>query len=72
MQTLLNLVEENASATLQRLMSRVIADVTQMYDSIILCYLDDVVFATLNLLDTIDRLSEVFKKVIDWLEMQTD
>ena len=51
----------NATATFQRLMSRVLADVTQRYGSIIMCYVDDVVIATPTTNDHIDRLDEVFK-----------
>ena len=50
-------------ATFQRLMSRVLSDVTQKYGSIILCYVDDVVIATPTINDHIDRLDEVFKKL---------
>ena len=52
----------NATATFQRLMSRVLADVTQRYGSIIMCYVDDVVIATPTIDDHIDRLGEVFRK----------
>ena len=38
-------------------------DVTQKYDSIVMCYVDGVVIATPTINDHIDRLSEVFKKL---------
>ena len=53
----------NATATFQRLMSRVLADVTQKYGSIIMCYVDDVVIATPTINDHIDRLNKVFRKL---------
>ena len=53
----------NATATFQRLMSRVLADVTEKYGSNIMCYVDDVVIATPTINDHIYRLNEVFRKL---------
>ncbi len=41
----------NATATFQRLMSRVLMDVAQSYGNLVMCYLDDVSIAT----STVDR-----------------
>ena len=53
----------NATANFQRFMSRVLADVTQKYGSIFMCYVDNVVIATPTINDHIDRLNEVFRKL---------
>ena len=50
----------NATATFQRLMAQASSRVTKKYGVFVMCYVDDVVLATSNLSDHIDRLDEVF------------
>ena len=50
----------NATATFQRLMAQALTRVTKKYGNLVMCYVDDVVIATPNLEDHIDRLDEVF------------
>ena len=50
----------NATATFQRLMAQALTRVTKKYRNLVMCYVDDVVIATLTLEDHIDRLDEVF------------
>ena len=50
----------NATATFQRLMAQALTRVTKKYRNLGMCYVDDVVIATTNLADHIDRLDEVF------------
>ncbi len=49
----------NATATFQRLMSRVLIDVTQSYGNLVTCYVDDVIFASGTIDEPIDRIAEV-------------
>ena len=46
--------------TFQRLMAQALTGVTKKYGNLLMCYVDDVVIATPNLEDHIDRLDEVF------------
>ena len=50
----------NATATFQRLMAQALTRVTKKYGNLVMCYVDDVVIATLTLEDHIDRLDEIF------------
>ena len=50
----------NARATFQRLMAHALIGVTKKYGNLVMCYVDDVVTATLTLEDHIERLDEVF------------
>ena len=50
----------NATATFQRLMTQALTRVTKKYGNLVMCYVDDVVIATLTLEDHIDWLDEVF------------
>ena len=45
-------------ATFQRLMAQALKSVTEKYGNLVMCYIDDVVIATLE--DHIERLDEVF------------
>ena len=49
-----------ATATFQRLMAQALTRVTKKYRNLVMCYVDDVVIATLTLEDHIDGLDEVF------------
>ena len=49
----------NANATFQRLMAQALSSVTKRYGNLIICYVDEVVIATPNLEDHIERLDEV-------------
>ncbi len=49
----------NATATFQRLMSKVLMDVAQSYGNLVRCYVDDVIIATSTIDQHIDRISEV-------------
>ncbi len=49
----------NATATFQRLMSRVVMDVAQSYGYLVMCYVDDVIIATETIDEHIDRIDEV-------------
>ena len=49
----------NATATFQRLMSRVLMDVAQSYGNLVMCYVDDVIIATGTVDEHIDRIGEV-------------
>ena len=49
----------NANATFQRLMSKVLLDVAQSYGNLVMCYVDDVIIATLSVDQQIDRIGEV-------------
>ncbi len=53
----------NATATFQRLMSRVLMDVAQSYGHLVMCYVDDVIIATGTIDEHIDRIDEV----LPWL-----
>ena len=46
----------NATATFQRLMAQALTRVTKKYGNLVMCYVDDVVIATPNLEDHVDRL----------------
>ena len=50
----------NATATFQRLMAQSLIGITKKYGNLVMCYVDEVVRATLNLADHIKRLDEVF------------
>ena len=50
----------NATAAFQKLMAKVLTRVTKTYGNLVMCYVDDIVIATSNLKDHIDRLGEVF------------
>ena len=50
----------NATATFQRLMAQALTSVTEKYENLVICYVDDVVIATSTLEDHIERLDEVF------------
>ena len=50
----------NATATFQRLMVQALTSVTKKKGNLIMCYVDDVVIATPNPEDHIERLDEVF------------
>ena len=50
----------NATATFQRLMAHALASISKRYWNLVMCYLDDVVIATLTLTDPINRFHEVF------------
>ena len=54
----LRLVQE--TATFQRLMAQALTIVTKKYGNLVMCYVDDLVIATLTLEDHLDRLDEVF------------
>ncbi len=49
----------NATATFQRLISRVLMDVAQSYGNLVMCYVDDVIIATVSVDYHIDRIREV-------------
>ena len=49
----------NATATFQRLMAQALIGVTNKYDNLAMCYVDDVVIATPTLEEHIERLDEV-------------
>ena len=49
----------NATATFQRLMSRVLMDVAQSYGNLVMCYVDDVIIATSTVDQHIERIAEV-------------
>ena len=49
----------NATATFERLMAPALTRVTKKYGNLVMCYVNDVVIATLTLEDHIDRLDEV-------------
>ncbi len=49
----------NATATFQRLMSRVLMDVAQSYGNLVMCYVDDVITSTSTVDQHIDRIAEV-------------
>ena len=49
----------NATATFQRLTSRVLMDVAQSYGNLVMCYVDDVIIATGTVDKHIDRIGEV-------------
>ncbi len=49
----------NATATFQRLMSKVLMDVAQSYGNLVMCYVDDVIIATSTIDQHIDRIGEV-------------
>ena len=49
----------NATATFQRLMSKVLMDVAQSYGNLVMCYVGDVIIATSAIDQHIDRLGEV-------------
>ena len=50
----------NATATFQRLMAQALTSETKKSGNFVMCYVDDVVIATLTLEDHIERLDEVF------------
>ena len=50
----------NAMATFQTLMTQAVTRVTKKYGIFVMCYVDNMVIATLVLEDHIDRLNEVF------------
>ena len=49
----------NATATFQRLMSRVLMDLAQSYGNLVMCYVEDVIIATAGVDEQIDRINEV-------------
>ena len=49
-----------ATATFQRLMARALTSVTKKHGNLVMCYVDDMVIATLTLEDHLERLDEVF------------
>ena len=53
----------NATATFQKLMSRVLMDVAQSYGNLVMCYVDDVIIATGSADDHIDRIGEVLSRL---------
>ena len=50
----------NATATCLRLMAQAFTNVTKKYGNLIMCYVDDVVIATITLEDHKERLNEMF------------
>jgi transposase InsO family protein len=50
----------NAASTFQRLMSKVLWNVTQHYGNIILCYIDDILVATNTIGEHLERIREIF------------
>ena len=50
----------NATATFQRLLAHALTSVTNKYNNLVMCYVNDVVIATPILEDHIERLDEVF------------
>ena len=55
----------NATATFQRLMSRVVMDVVQSYGNLGMCYVDDVIIATSTDDEHIDRIGKVLSRLRD-------
>ncbi len=55
----------NATATFQRLMSRVLMDVAQSYGNVVMCYVDDVIIATSTVDQHIERIGEVLSRLRD-------
>ncbi len=55
----------NATATFQRLMSRVLMDVAQSYGNLVMCYEDDVIIATSTVGEHIERIGEVVSRLRD-------
>ena len=53
----------NATATFQRLMSKVLASVAQHYGNIVLCYVDDILIATKTEQQHLEQLRAVFGAV---------
>ncbi len=53
----------NATATFQRLMSRVLMDIAQSYGNLVMCYVDDVIIAT----GTVDKHIEGIREVLSCL-----
>ena len=51
-----------ATATFQRLMSRVLMDVARSYGNCVMCYVDDVIIATTTVDEHIDRIGEVLSR----------
>ena len=51
----------NATATFQRLMSKVLKSVSNRYGNLVLCYVDDILIATRTVEEHIQRLREVFQ-----------
>ncbi len=51
----------NATATFQRLMSKVLRDVGNRYGNLVLCYVDDILIATRTVEEHLQRLREVFQ-----------
>ncbi len=49
----------NATATFQRLMTKVLVDVAQSYGNLVMCYVDDVIIASSTKDQHIDRIGEV-------------
>ena len=50
----------NATATFQSLIAQALTNGTKKYGNLVMCYVDDVVIATLTLEDHIERLDEGF------------
>ncbi len=53
----------NAPAAFQRLMNRVLEPMRMRYGDLVLVYLDDILIATQNIDQHLDRLEEVFSQV---------
>ncbi len=51
----------NATATFQRLMSKVLKNVSNRYGNLVLCYVDDILIATRTVEEHLQRLREVFQ-----------
>ena len=51
----------NATATFQRLMSKVLKSVSNRSGNLVLCYVDDILIATRTVEEHLQRLREVFQ-----------
>jgi hypothetical protein len=51
----------NATATFQRLMTKMLGKVIQKYGNLVLCYVDDILIASTTIEEHLERLREVFK-----------
>ena len=53
----------NATATFQRLMANVLTSMTQSYENLVMCYVDNVIIATENVDQHLERLDEVLSAI---------
>ena len=53
----------NATATFQRLMANVLTSVMQSYGNLVMCYVDDVIIATEDVEQHLERLDEVLSAI---------